>query len=199
VLGGTQSLHSNSRDEALGLPTEEAATLALRTQQILAHETGIPRIVDPLGGSYTVEALTDSVESEAKKLIEAIEKRGGVVKCIEEGWQQSLIHEAAYQYQREVESQERIVVGLNRFQEETKAAPPVLRIEPKIEAEQVGRLSAFKANRDLNKVKSQCLTLKKAAQEDRNLLPPIYEAVRDKVTLGEICQTLVEVYGRFKP
>jgi methylmalonyl-CoA mutase N-terminal domain/subunit len=199
ALGGAQSIHTNSRDEALGLPTEEAALLALRTQQVIAHESAMPTIVDPLGGSYAIESLTDSIESEARKLIETIESKGGVVKCIKEGWQQNLIQEAAYEYQKEIENKKRIVVGLNSFQQEEKFSPPILSIDPKIEKEQVERLKKFKANRDQAKHQQVLAELHKAATEGGNLVPVILKAVHAHCTLGEITQTLEKVYGRYRP
>lgn len=199
ALGGAQSIHTNSRDEALGLPTEEAALLALRTQQVIAHESAMPSIVDPLGGSYAIESLTDSIESEARKLIETIESKGGVVKCIKEGWQQGLIQEAAYEYQKEIESKKRIVVGLNSFQQKEEFSPPILSIDPKIEKEQVERLKKFKANRDQAKHQQALSELQKAATEGSNLVPIILKAVHAHSTLGEITQTLEKIYGRYRP
>jgi methylmalonyl-CoA mutase N-terminal domain/subunit len=199
ALGGAQSIHTNSRDEALGLPTEEAALLALRTQQVIANETGITQIVDPFGGSYAVEALTDQLEKEAKSLIETIDQKGGVLRCLEEGWQQNLIQQAAYEYQMNIETKKKIVVGLNEYiSKETKAAP-VLAIDPKIETEQKARLKKFKEARDKNKVASAVSELQKTAKEDRNLMPSIFSAVKNHVTLGEISEALVQVYGRFRP
>lgn len=198
VLGGAQSIHTNSRDEALGLPTEEAATLALRTQQVLAYESGVPAVVDPFGGSYAIEAMTDTIEAEAKKLIETIDAKGGVVACIEQGWQQSLIQEAAYQYQMEIETKKRIIVGQNEFKEASAKTPPVLEIDPRIEKDQVERLKKLRASRD-GKAATACRdTLKQAAKENRNLLPLILDSVKQKVTLGEICETLTQVFGRHK-
>lgn len=199
VLGGAQSLHTNSRDEALGLPTEDAATLALRTQQVLAHETGVPKTVDPLGGSFALEALTDRLEKESAALIETIEKRGGVVACIEEGWQQNLIQQAAYEYQMDIESKRRIVVGQNQFQSKTKTSPPVLSIDSRIEEEQVKRLKKFRAQRNAAEVEKARENLKAAAKEDKNLMPPIFAAVKAHATLGEIIESLTQVYGRYRP
>jgi methylmalonyl-CoA mutase, N-terminal domain len=199
VLGGAQSIHTNSRDEALGLPTEEAATLALRTQQVLAHESGVTAIVDPLGGSYAIEALTDRIESEARKLIEAIDAKGGVVACIEQGWQQSLIQEAAYQYQMEIETKKRVIVGQNEFLDAKASSPPVLEIDPRIEKDQVARLNKLRASRNAKAADGARDTLEKAAREGgKNLLPLILDAVKAKVTLGEICETLTRVYGRYR-
>lgn len=199
VLGGAQSIHTNSRDEALGLPTEAAASLALRTQQVLAYETGVTQLVDPTGGSYAVEAMTDEIEAEALKLIETIDSKGGVVPCIEAGWQQNLIQEASYKYQMEIESKKRIIVGQNEFQETAKVAPPVLSIDPKIEKDQVERLKKFRASRDAKKAASARELLVKAAKENKNLVPLIFESVKSHVTLGEISEALVGVYGRYRP
>jgi methylmalonyl-CoA mutase N-terminal domain/subunit len=198
VMGGAQSIHTNSRDEALGLPTEEAATLALRTQQVLAYESGVPGIVDPFGGSYAIEALTDRIEKEAEQLIGELEKRGGVVACIREGWQQQLIQEAAYEYQMEIETKKRIVVGLNQFVGE-QTAPPVLEIDSRVEREQVARLGRFKANRDGAKVKAAREKLVATAREGRNIVPEIFGSVKAHVTLGEIIESLTGVWGRYRP
>jgi len=198
VLGGAQSIHTNSRDEALGLPTEEAATLALRTQQVIAYESGVKNVPDPIGGSFAVEAMTDRLEAEALAVIQTIEKRGGVVKCIEEGWLQGEIQRAAYEYQKEIESKKRIVVGQNEYVSES-APVPVLKIDSKIEAEQVLRLKAFRAKRDAAKATALRMALQTAAKEDRNVVPLILDAVKGNVTLGEISETLVSVYGRYRP
>jgi len=198
VLGGAQSIHTNSRDEALGLPTEEAALLALRTQQIIASESGVTSIVDPMGGSFAIEALTDKIEAEAQKLIDEIEAKGGAVRGIEEGFQKELIQQAAYEYQLEIESKKRIIVGLNQFQSET-ISPPVLKIDEKVEVDQVKRLQRFRTNRDNKLVTVSRAALEQAAREDRNLIPLIFDAVKNKATLGEISDTLVKVYGRYRP
>ncbi|NBX68815.1 MAG: methylmalonyl-CoA mutase [Proteobacteria bacterium] len=199
ALGGAQSIHTNSRDEALGLPTSEAALLALRTQQVIAYESAIPSIVDPFGGSFAVESLTDSIENEARKMIETIETKGGVVKCIEEGWQQGLIQEAAYEYQMDIENKKRIVVGLNSFQQKESQLPPVLSIDPKIEKEQVQRLKAFRQNRDQKKHEEAQKELHKAATEGKNIVPAILSAVKSHSTLGEITATLEKIFGRHRP
>jgi methylmalonyl-CoA mutase N-terminal domain/subunit len=198
ALGGAQSIHTNSRDEALGLPTEEAATLALRTQQVIAYESGIAAVVDPMGGSYAVEAMTDALERDARALIEEIEARGGVVACLRDGWQQQLIQEASYQYQMEIESKRRVVVGLNQFVDET-ASPPILKIDPRVEREQIERLRKFKAARDRNRVASLRDELARAAREGRNIVPAIFEAVKGHVTLGEAIETLTPIFGRYRP
>ncbi len=198
VLGGAQSIHTNSRDEALGLPTEEAATLALRTQQVIAFETGIKNIADPFGGSFAIEALTDKLETESLAVIHQIEKRGGVVKSIEDGWMQGEIQRAAYEYQKEIESKRRIVVGQNEFVSETATKVPVMKIDPQIEKDQVARLKALRAKRDSAKAATLQKMLEAAAKEGRNLLPSMLDAVKGNVTLGEISDTLVRVYGRHK-
>jgi methylmalonyl-CoA mutase N-terminal domain/subunit len=199
VMGGAQSLHTNSRDEALGLPTAEAATLALRTQQVIAHESGVPAVVDPFGGSFAIEAMTDAIEKQARQLIETIDERGGVVSCLTAGWQQGMIQQAAYEYQLEVEQKKRVVVGLNQFTERNPTSPPVLEIDPRIETDQVERLGRFRANRNRDVVAEKRRLLEGAAKEGRNLVPFIFESVKGKVTLGEIVETLVGVYGRYRP
>ncbi len=199
ALGGAQSIHTNSRDEALGLPTQEAAKIALRTQQVIASESGISKIVDPFGGSYAVESITDGIESESRKLIEQIESRGGVVACIKEGFQQGLIQEAAYQYQLEIESKKRAIIGMNTHVEEETVIPPVLEIDPRIEGEQVARLEAFRRTRNKADADLARAQLLQGAKEDVCLVPLIYSAVSKKVTLGEIVETLTSVYGRYRP
>ena len=199
ALGGAQSIHTNSRDEALGLPTSEAALLALRTQQVIAYESAIPSIVDPLGGSYALESLTDNIEREARKMIETIETKGGVVKCIEEGWQQGLIQEAAYEYQMEIENKKRIIVGLNSFQQKETHTNPILSIDPKIEKDQVERLKSFRQRRDQSKHQQAQTELHKAAIDGKNLVPGILKAIHAHSTLGEITATLEKVYGRYRP
>jgi methylmalonyl-CoA mutase N-terminal domain/subunit len=198
VLGGTQSLHTNSMDEALGLPTEKAATIALRTQQVIANESGVADTIDPLGGSFFVESLTDQLEKEATQYIERIESLGGVVKCIESGWIQREIQQAAYQFQRAVERKEEIVVGVNDFVQESNEEPDILKISEETAREQIQRLKAFKAKRDMGKVTSQLEKLKKAAQGNENLMPVIIEAVENHVTLGEISDQFRQVFGMFK-
>ncbi len=195
VLGGTQSLHTNAYDEALGLPTEAAATLALRTQQVLAFETGVPAVIDPLAGSYYVEHLTDALEREALALIEAIEERGGSVAAIEQGFLQDAIEEAAYQHQRRVESGEQVVVGVNRFVEDGTPEVPAQRIDPAVESARVEQLSAFRAARDGAAASSAVERLERAAATDQPLLPFVCEAFRRRATLGEVCDGLRRVWG----
>lgn len=198
ALGGAQSIHTNSRDEALGLPTEDAATLALRTQQIIAYESGITETADPFGGSFAIEALTNAMERDAMAVIEEIDRRGGVVRCLTDGWQQNLIQEAAYEYQMGIESKKRTVVGLNKFTDPAKLSPPVLQIDPRIERDQVERLRQFRAARDSKAAEAARLELERSAREAKNLLPSIYRGVKDHLTLGEMVQTLETVYGRYR-
>ena len=198
VLGGTQSLHTNSMDEALGLPTEKAATIALRTQQIIANESGAADVIDPLAGSYYVEALTDSLEKAAGDYIERIEAQGGVIKCIETGWIQREIQSAAYNFQRAVESKEEIVVGVNEFVQTSKEATDVLKITEKVGLDQITRLKKFKASRDQTKVAAHIDRLTKAATSTENLMPILVDAVEAGVTLGEVSDALRKVFGLFK-
>ena len=196
VLGGTQSLHTNSFDEALALPTEDAVRIALRTQQVIAHETGVVNTIDPLGGSYHVEHLTNTLEAEAYEYFDRIEKLGGVVAAIKENFFQREIAEASFRYQSEVEAKERIVVGVNRYELENEPPPEILRIDPALETEQIERVQALRAGRDAAAASAALARLKEdAAHEDRNLMPPIVEAARAYVTMGEMCDALREVWG----
>ena len=197
VLGGTQSLHTNSRDEAFALPTEDSVRIALRTQQLIAYESGVADMVDPLGGSYAVETLTNEIEKRAMEYIEKIDAMGGAIKAIETGYIQEEIAESAYQYQREIEGKRRIIVGVNQFQIEEKPLKDILRIQPEVELYQKEKLFKVKRERDNGKVKEILASLKKAAQGTDNLLPPILEAVRAYATLGEISDTLREVFGEY--
>jgi methylmalonyl-CoA mutase, N-terminal domain len=199
VLGGTQSLHTNSYDEALALPTESAVRLALRTQQVIAHETGVINTVDPLGGAYHVEALTNRLEREAYDYFHQIDELGGMVAAIEENMPQREIAEAAYRYQQEVEANERIVVGVNRYQTADDEDVHILRIDPDLERRQIERLRAFKARRDSAAVEQRLAALSEAATApDRNLMPFIVDAVRDGVTLGEVCDAWRRVWGTWR-
>ena len=198
VLGGTQSLHTNSMDEALGLPTEKAATIALRTQQIIANESGAADVIDPLAGSFYVESLTNELEKAATDYIDRIEAQGGVVKCIESGWIQREIQTAAYNFQRAVESKEEIVVGVNDFIQSSTEKPDVLRISEDVARDQITRLKKFKASRDQAQVAAQMERLQKAAASTENLMPILVDAVEAGVTLGEISDTLRKVFGLFK-
>jgi methylmalonyl-CoA mutase N-terminal domain/subunit len=196
VLGGTQSLHTNSFDEALALPTEDAVRIALRTQQVIAHETGVVNTIDPLGGSYHVEHLTNTLEAEAYEYFDRIEKLGGVVAAIKENFFQREIAEASFRYQSEVEAKERIVVGVNRYELENEPPPDILRIDPALETQQIERVRALRAGRDATAASAALARLKEdAAHEDRNLMPPIVEAARAYVTMGEMCDALREVWG----
>jgi len=197
ALGGAQSLHTNAMDEALALPTEEAAKLAVRTQQILALETGVANVADPLGGSYYVEWLTDEVERRAWKLIDEIEAQGGVIKCIENGWFQRQIADSAYRYQRSLENKSRLLVGVNCFREEEKVKVPIFRIDPRIEQSQVERVRRLRATRDNKAVERKLEELKQAAQSKLNLVPYVVECVRASATLGEIVGSLKEVFGEY--
>ncbi len=198
VLGGTQSLHTNSRDEALSLPTEDSVRTALRTQQIIAHESGVADTIDPLAGSFFIEQLTDTIEQEAVDLIEQIDEAGGVVACIDNGFIAAQIEDAAYRYQQEIERGERIIVGVNEFQVEEEATVPVLRVDPKVEDEQVARLQRIKAERDHKAVQQALDELDRAAREDRNLMGPVLDAVRAYGSLGEICNVLRGVFGEYR-
>ena len=199
VLGGTQSLHTNSYDEALALPTEDAVRLALRTQQVIAHETGVVNGIDPLGGSYHVEALTNRLEEEAYELFRRIDELGGMVAAIEQNMPQQEIAEAAYRYQQEVDSGERVVVGVNRYRTEADEEIHILRIDPDVEPKQIERLRAFKARRDSALVERRIAELSDAASvPDRNLMPVIVDAVRDGVTLGETCDAWRRVWGTWR-
>jgi len=198
VLGGTQSLHTNSKDEALSLPTEESVRTALRTQQIIAHESGVSSTVDPLAGSYYIEQLTDTIEKEATKLMNRIDDAGGVVSCIETGFIQRQIENAAYDYQQEIEKGERIIVGVNKFQVEETAKQPVLRVDPEVEKVQVNQLTEVKQKRDNARVETSLARLKAAAAGDDNLMPPILESVKEYATLGEICNVLRGVFGEYR-
>jgi methylmalonyl-CoA mutase N-terminal domain/subunit len=196
VLGGTQSLHTNSFDEALALPTEDAVRIALRTQQVIAHETGVVNTIDPLGGSYFVESLTNKLEEEAYDYFARIEKLGGVVAAIKENFFQREIAEASYRYQSEVEAEQRIVVGVNRYQLEDEVPLDILKVDPALEGQQIERVQTMRAGRDSAAVEAALARLKEdAAHEDRNLMPPIVDAAGAYVTMGEMCDALREVWG----
>jgi methylmalonyl-CoA mutase N-terminal domain/subunit len=196
VLGGTQSLHTNSFDEALALPTENAVRLALRTQQVIAHETGVVNTIDPLGGSYYLEDLTNRLEAEAYDYFDRIRKLGGVIPAIKENFFQREIAEASFRYQHEVEQKQRIIVGVNRYVQEDETPLDILRIDPSLEEKQIGRVRALRARRDSAAVESALVRLKTdAAYDDRNLMPPIVDAAKAHVTMGEMCDALREVWG----
>ncbi len=198
VLGGTQSLHTNSMDEALGLPTEAAARTALRTQQILAHESGLGNVIDPLAGSYYVETLTTQIEQGAREYLDKVEQLGGTLKAVEIGYFQQEIQEAAYRWQREVEKKERVIVGVNQFKVDEEPATDILRVNPALQAQQTTRLAALRSRRDNSQVAEQRRTLRAAAEGRANLMPYIVTAVESLVTLGEICDTLREVFGEYQ-
>lgn len=198
VLGGTQSLHTNSRDEALGLPTEESARLALRTQQIIAHETGVTRTPDPLGGSYAIEELTDRIERGAMDYIARIDAMGGTLAAIERGWIQAEIQNAAYEYQQKVERSEQIVVGVNKFRQEDEKTHPTFRIDPNIEREQVERLRKLRASRPSGTAQLRLNELETAARRGDNMMPPILAACEALCTVGEISDRLRRVFGEYK-
>ncbi len=199
VLGGTQSLHTNALDEALALPTDEAALLALRTQQIIAHESGVPATVDPLAGSYYVESLTTEIEGRAQVYLDRIEAMGGMLRAIEAGYVQREIGEAAYREQREVEAADRVIVGVNRFQQAEAHAPAILRVDPAVRERQQARLARVRAERDVARLRAALNALAEAAGGTENLLPRILECVRAYATVGDICQTLRSRWGTYRP
>jgi methylmalonyl-CoA mutase N-terminal domain/subunit len=199
VLGGTQSLHTNSRDEALALPSEKSAQIALRTQQVIAHETGVADCVDPLGGSYFLEVLTNQIEEKVFEYLQKIEDLGGMEQAIETGFVQKEIQDSAYHYQKQIEEKEKIIVSLNEFTSTDESihfslySPPI-----EVEKSQLERLERVKADRSEKRVQQHLRALKRAAQEGDNVLPPILDAVRDLATLGEIASTLREVFGTYQ-
>jgi len=199
VLGGTQSLHTNSMDEALWLPTEKAVRVALRTQQIIAHESGVADTIDPLAGSFLIEYLTDQIEQAALEYIAKIDELGGAQAAIEQGYIQGEIQEAAYRFQMDLESQQEIVVGMNAFQVDESIELEQLRVDPAIENDQCNRLAALRARRDGNKVNELLSQLEIAAQGQENLMPLFIECVERDITLGEICQVLRSVWGEYQP
>ncbi len=198
VLGGTQSLHTNGFDEALGLPTQEAASIALRTQQIVAFESGVTDTADPLAGSYFIESLTNQIEKEAFQLIQQIDEMGGSVPAIESGFMQNKIAESAYAYQKNIESKEKIIVGVNEFISENTTTIPILRIDEKIRAEQIDKLQKMKATRNNETVASCLKAIKQAAVENKNLMPLVIDAVEKYCTLGEISDTLRAEFGEYQ-
>jgi methylmalonyl-CoA mutase N-terminal domain/subunit len=198
VLGGAQSLHTNSKDEALSLPTAEAARLALRTQQIIAYESGVSNTVDPVGGSYAVEALTNEVEKQATEYLEKIDSLGGMLAAIETGWVQSQIQEAAYEYQRSIEKKERIVVGVNEFRTDEEEPIPTHVIDPGLEAAQTRALSLTRTSRNVKTAEAALERLEKAARGSDNLLPHILEAVEAYATIGEISEVFRKVHGEYQ-
>jgi methylmalonyl-CoA mutase N-terminal domain/subunit len=197
VLGGCQSLHTNSMDEALALPTEDAALIALRTQQVIAHETGVANTIDPVAGSYAIEHLTNEIEAGALAYIEKIDSLGGMLRAIESGFVQTEIQKAAYEYQRAVETREQVIVGVNDFIAEEERAIPTLRIDPQIEREQVQRLQALRAKRDTHKTQAAIAELERRAATSENLMPAILGAVEAYATVGEISDALRRAFGEF--
>ncbi len=198
VLGGTQSLHTNARDEALALPSEESVQIALRTQQIIAHESGVAATIDPLGGSFFIESLTNQIEEKVEAYLQRIEDMGGMLAAIENGYIQNEIQESAYNYQKKVEKKEKIVVGLNEYVKKDEKIQFKLYYPPeKVEKTQIERLRRLKKRRSKDKVKERLDSLRGAIQTGKNLLPPIIEAVKDMVTLGEISSVLKEAYGTY--
>jgi methylmalonyl-CoA mutase N-terminal domain/subunit len=199
VMGGTQSLHTNGFDEALGLPTEEAARIALRTQQIIGYESGVADTPDPLAGSYFVESLTDEVERLAWEYIERIDAMGGAVDAIEAGFQMDEIEQSAYDYTKSIDEDERIIVGVNKFTVDNEPEPNVFPIDPSLAVGQIARLKKFKENRDQAKVQQLLNDVKEAAKGTTNVLIPMKEALRAHATLGEVSDALREVYGTYQP
>ncbi|HID94417.1 MAG TPA: methylmalonyl-CoA mutase, partial [bacterium (Candidatus Stahlbacteria)] len=198
VLGGTQSLHTNSMDETYALPAEKAVKLALRTQQIIAYETGVPNTIDPLGGSYYVEALTDKMEEKAYEYFDKIEAFGGVIPAIEKGFFQREIANAAYRYQKQIEEKEKIIVGVNEFVEEQEPEIEILKIEPDVEKQQIARLKEVRKERNTSKVKEALRNLRSAATNGDNLMPRFLECVRAYATIGEMIDTLREEFGEYR-
>ena len=199
VLGGTQSLHTNGYDEAIALPTEKAARLALRTQQVLAHETDLTATVDPFAGSYAVEALTDDLDAEITRLMAEVAAHGGAVRAIEEGFQKGEIERAAYAVAQQVDAGERVVVGVNRFQTESDEPYEPLRVDPALEREQAARLARLRAERDGSRVTAALAELRAAAEGTANVLPPLRESLAARATVGEVCGVLREAWGRYEP
>jgi len=199
VLGGTQSLHTNSMDEALALPTEDSVRIALRTQQIIAYESGVTETVDPLAGSYYVEYLTNVIEQKAHEYISKIETIGGAVKAIEKGYMQQEIQDSAYRYQKDIEAKNRIVVGVNQYQIKEEAPKGLLKVDPEVGKRQIDKLLELKSSRDNHKVKQTLEELKQKAATKENLVPYILQCVKAYCTLGEICKVLREIFGEYKP
>jgi methylmalonyl-CoA mutase, N-terminal domain len=198
VLGGTQSLHTNGFDEALGLPTEEAARIALRTQQIVGHETGVANTIDPLAGSYYIESLTNEIERRAQLYLEKIESLGGTLRAIEQGYIQQEIQNAAYDFQQGVDRLENVVVGVNRFQTEGEKSVPVLRIDEALEGRQVERVRSLRQRRDKAKWEAALRSVEDAAHSNQNLMPHIIHAVESYCTVGEISDILRRIFGEYQ-
>jgi methylmalonyl-CoA mutase N-terminal domain/subunit len=200
ALGGCQSLHTNSRDEALALPTEESVKIALRTQQVIAAETGITKTVDPLGGSYYVEYLTSRIQEEVQKYLKKIDRMGGALVAIEKGFFQEEIRRNAYNMKKEIDAKKRIIVGVNKFQDSSNVEPKLNAIDMEIESRQKNKLKYFRDSRDKSKFEYALSSLEKAAEkQDENLMPYIINAVKNKATLGEISDSLRTIFGIFEP
>jgi methylmalonyl-CoA mutase N-terminal domain/subunit len=199
VLGGTQSLHTNAYDEALGLPSQNAAEIALRTQQVIGYESAVPYVADPLGGSYYVENLTDRVEEEALQIMAEVDELGGAVACIESGWTQRLIADSAYRLQRRIESGERVVVGVNRYTETDSRPVEIMKISPRHQVAQARALKRLRAGRSKNVVDAHLAALERAARGTESLMPPLRAALADYVTIGECCAVLRGVFGEYRP
>jgi methylmalonyl-CoA mutase N-terminal domain/subunit len=199
VLGGTQSLHTNSMDEAYALPTEKAVKIALRTQQIIAHESRVTNTVDPLAGSYFIETLTKQIEDEAMKYIKKIDTMGGILTAIERGYVQREIADSAYKYQRAIDKGEKIVIGVNKYRNTEEARIETLKVNPEVEDKQKRRLEKLKKERDNKVVKKALAEIKRVAKSKENLMPAVLDAVKNYVTLGEICIVLKEVFGEYRP
>src|SRR6266849_477085 len=198
VLGGTQSLHANSFDEALGLPSEMAATLSVRTQQIIAHETNVASVADPMGGSYLVVALTSELDAASSALIEEVDRRGGAIAALETAFTQDAIQESAYRFQQAVETGRRVVVGVNRFQGDDEVVE-IVKISPQHEREQIAALNRLRAERDARRIETCLQEVRRAAEGTQNLLPPMREALRAYATIGEVCGVLRDVFGEYRP
>jgi methylmalonyl-CoA mutase N-terminal domain/subunit len=199
VLGGTQSLHTNGKDEALALPTEESVRTALRTQQILAHESGAADTIDPLAGSYYIESLTDDVEAEAFDILDTVDRKGGMLRAIEDQWVQRQIQDVAYERQREIEEKERIIVGVNEFEADEEPEVDIQEVTEAEEQKQTDRLNDVKADRDDEAVEAALAALRDAAEGEDNLMPYIVDAVKAYATVGEICNVLRETFGEYQP
>jgi methylmalonyl-CoA mutase N-terminal domain/subunit len=200
VLGGAQSVHTNGYDEALALPTEASARVALRTQQILAHESGVADVIDPLGGAYALESLTSEIEARARALIDEVDRRGGMVAAIEAGFPQREIERRAFEHQRAVEAGTRVIVGVNRFADAAgEAAPTLHRPDPALEAAQVARLQAVRAARDAGQTRAALADLRRVAGGTDNIFPALLGAVKTRATLGEIADVLRDAFGEYRP
>jgi methylmalonyl-CoA mutase N-terminal domain/subunit len=198
ILGGTQSLHTNSMDEALALPSEKAALVALRTQQVLAHESAVTATADPLGGSFYVESLTARIIEKAQTYLDEIDRMGGAMAAVENGYFQIEIQKSAYEYQKDIESKERVVVGVNDYLSESAQPLAVLKVDPLLERKQIEFLNSVRRGRNQKEVSSRLARLEDASKNDRNVLPAVVDCVESLVTVGEICDTLRKVWGEYK-